>query len=87
MALLSRGQRLWLIFPGSSTAIALFLTNLYCLRKMMGCRRRLLGDGTAGVEVLDPSEQRLLEAVLVIDEFCKELAAVTFVKYHHFSST
>ena len=54
---------------------------------MMGCRRRLLGDGTAGVEVLDPSEQRLLEAVLVIDEFCKELAAVTFVKYHHFSSS
>ena len=54
---------------------------------MMGCRRRLLGDGTVEGEVLDPSEQRLLEAVLVIDEFCKELAAVTFVKYHHFSST
>ena len=51
----------------------------------MGCRRRLLGDGTVGGDVLDPNEQRLLEAVLVIDEFCKELAAVTFVKYQCFA--
>ena len=56
------------------------------IRKMMGCRRRLLGDGAVAGDALDPAEQRLLEAVLVIDEFCKELAAVTFVKYHHFSS-
>ena len=51
----------------------------------MGCRRRLLGDGAVAGDALDPAEQRLLEAVLVIDEFCQELAAVTFVKYHHFS--
>ena len=71
--------------PQIFLAQLLFLNT--CLnRKMMGCRRRLLGDGTVGGEVLDPDEQRLLEAVLVIDEFCKELAAVTFVKYHHFSS-
>merc|ERR1712013_590483 len=37
-------------------------------------------------EVVGSAVQRS-EAVLVIDECCKELAAVTFVKYHHFSST
>ena len=36
-------------------------------------------------DVSSPEELLLLEAVLVIDEFCKELAAVTFVKYHCFS--
>ena len=48
--------------------------------------RKLIQPTQVGGDVLDPDEQRLLEAVLVIDEFCKELAAVTFVKYHHFSS-
>ena len=55
-------------------------------RKMVAVRRRLLGDGQATGEPPDPAELLLLEAVLVIDEFCKELAAITFVKYHHFSS-
>lgn len=57
-------------------------------KKMYACRRRLLGDHskeTREEEVVDPKELLLLEAVLVIDEFCKELAAVTFVKYHVFS--
>jgi len=30
---------------------------------------------------ISPEEIKLLEAILVLDEFCKELAAVTFVKY------
>ena len=57
-------------------------------RKMMGCRKMLLGSG--GVrgpdDQLSPEELILLEAILVIDEFCKELAAISFVKYHAFSS-
>ena len=56
-------------------------------RKMMACRRRVLGAGGGG-EVPEPGQDQgallLLEAVLVLDEFCKELAAITFVKYHHY---
>ena len=56
-------------------------------RKMLSVRRSLLGDGEV-VDRLEDSrmeERVLLEAVLVVDEFCKELAAVAFVKYHCFS--
>lgn len=57
-------------------------------RKMYGCRRRLLGENkdkiTRDLEC-SPEEKVLLEAILVIDEFSKELAAVTFVKYHCFT--
>ena len=31
-------------------------------------------------------EERLLEAIVVLDEFCKELAAISLVKYHLYSS-
>jgi hypothetical protein len=31
-------------------------------------------------------EERLVEAIVVIDEFCKELAAISLVKYHLYSS-
>jgi len=58
-------------------------------KKMYWCRKKLLGDHTKEsreVDEVDPEEMLLLEAILVIDEFCKELAAVTFVKYHCFSS-
>lgn len=55
--------------------------------KMTSCRRRLLGDLmvedsslTRGLQ--NREETVLLEAILVLEEFCKELAAVNFVKYH-----
>jgi len=55
--------------------------------KMLGCRRRMLGDQNSSSKEVEcqPEEQLLLEAILVLDEFCKELAAVTFVKYHCFA--
>jgi len=55
--------------------------------KMLGCRRRLLGDQNSSSKEIqcEPEELVLLEAILVLDEFCKELAAVTFVKYHCFA--
>lgn len=33
-------------------------------------------------ETSDENES-LFEAIVVLEEFCKELAAITFVKYHH----
>jgi hypothetical protein len=30
-------------------------------------------------------DERLLEAIVVLDEFCKELAAISLVKYHLYS--
>jgi len=57
--------------------------------KMLGCRKKLLGDQNSSPSSkelsCDPEEQVLLESILVLDEFCKELAAVTFVKYHCFA--
>ena len=57
-------------------------------RKMAAVRRKLLGDqdrqdsSQRSHQEKGESEEEtlLLEAILVIDEFCKELAAVTFVK-------
>jgi len=71
-----------------SVAVIRTESVLHFPKKMYACRRRLLGDHSKEVreeEVLDQKEIVLLEAILVIDEFCKELAAVTFVKYHCFS--
>ncbi|PSN44327.1 hypothetical protein C0J52_11105 [Blattella germanica] len=44
-------------------------------------RQKLLGDGTDAPE----EENSVLESVVVLEEFCKELAAIAFVKYHHSS--
>ena len=32
---------------------------------------------------IDEKTTRIIEALIVIEEFCKELAAVSFVKYHN----
>jgi len=55
--------------------------------KLLIIRKTLLGetDVDADEAVLIDSENtaRILEALIVIEEFCKELAAVSFVKYHN----
>ena len=57
--------------------------------KMLRCRKKLLGDQSQVSprrEIEIPAEElKLLESILVLDEFCKELAAVTFVKYQCFA--
>ncbi|XP_077290421.1 FHF complex subunit HOOK interacting protein 2A-like isoform X2 [Arctopsyche grandis] len=45
-------------------------------------RQRLLGDES--IEDGDKSDP-LFESLIVVEEFCKELAAIYFVKYHHSS--
>lgn len=40
------------------------------------------GSGRKAKKELDESEH-LFEALIVLEEFCKELAAIAFVKYHH----
>ncbi|CAN7998600.1 unnamed protein product [Ixodes hexagonus] len=49
-------------------------------RKLVLTRSALLGDG--GDDTALGEESSVLEALIVIEEFCKELAAVAFVKYH-----
>ncbi|XP_021918003.1 protein FAM160B1-like isoform X3 [Zootermopsis nevadensis] len=44
-------------------------------------RQKLLGDG----DDVQEEENSLLESVVVLEEFCKEVAAITFVKFHHSS--
>ncbi|NXY82326.1 F16B1 protein, partial [Alcedo cyanopectus] len=47
--------------------------------KLLLVRKRLLGLEPEG-PIID--HLRLLEGVIVLEEFCKELAAIAFVKYH-----
>lgn len=49
-------------------------------RKLMLTRSALLND--SGDDCALGEEAGVLEAIIVIEEFCKELAAVAFVKYH-----
>lgn len=47
--------------------------------KLLLVRKRLLGLEPEGPIV---DHITLLEGVIVLEEFCKELAAIAFVKYH-----
>nr|XP_057913942.1 protein FAM160B1 [Doryrhamphus excisus] len=47
--------------------------------KLLLVRKRLLGLEPEGINV---DHMTLLEGVIVLEEFCKELAAIAFVKYH-----
>nr|XP_050040227.1 FHF complex subunit HOOK interacting protein 2A-like [Dermacentor andersoni] len=49
-------------------------------RKLMLTRNALLND--SGDDCTLGEESGVLEAIIVLEEFCKELAAVAFVKYH-----
>lgn len=54
-------------------------------RKMLlRTRQELLGDVTYNHEFSGETSS-LLESVVVLEEFCKELAAIVYVKYHHAS--
>ncbi|XP_068597117.1 FHF complex subunit HOOK interacting protein 2A [Brachionichthys hirsutus] len=52
--------------------------------KLLLVRKRLLGLEPEGVTI---DHMALLEGVIVLEEFCKELAAIAFVKYHAASSS
>ncbi|XP_058507471.1 protein FAM160B1 isoform X2 [Solea solea] len=47
--------------------------------KLLLVRKRLLGLEPEGITI---DHMTLLEGVIVLEEFCKELAAIAFVKYH-----
>ncbi|XP_037321033.2 protein FAM160B1 isoform X2 [Pungitius pungitius] len=47
--------------------------------KLLLVRKRLLGLEPEGINI---DHMTLLEGVIVLEEFCKELAAIAFVKYH-----
>uniref|UniRef100_A0A665WU96 Family with sequence similarity 160 member B1 n=1 Tax=Echeneis naucrates TaxID=173247 RepID=A0A665WU96_ECHNA len=52
--------------------------------KLLLVRKRLLGLEPEGINV---DHMTLLEGVIVLEEFCKELAAIAFVKYHAAASS
>uniref|UniRef100_A0A672LE49 Protein FAM160B1-like n=1 Tax=Sinocyclocheilus grahami TaxID=75366 RepID=A0A672LE49_SINGR len=52
--------------------------------KLLLVRKRLLGLEREGMSV---DHVTLLEGVIVLEEFCKELAAIAFVKFHASAST
>uniref|UniRef100_A0A8C2AAW8 Family with sequence similarity 160 member B1 n=1 Tax=Cyprinus carpio TaxID=7962 RepID=A0A8C2AAW8_CYPCA len=52
--------------------------------KLLLVRKRLLGLEPEGMSI---DHVTLLEGVIVLEEFCKELAAIAFVKFHASTST
>nr|XP_033469087.1 protein FAM160B1 isoform X1 [Epinephelus lanceolatus] len=52
--------------------------------KLLLVRKRLLGLEPEGINI---DHMTLLEGVIVLEEFCKELAAIAFVKYHAAASS
>ncbi|KAL7889345.1 hypothetical protein AOLI_G00016030 [Acnodon oligacanthus] len=52
--------------------------------KLLLVRKRLLGLEPEGLSI---DHVTLLEGVIVLEEFCKELAAIAFVKFHASTST
>ncbi|KAK7925462.1 hypothetical protein WMY93_007772 [Mugilogobius chulae] len=52
--------------------------------KLLLVRKRLLGLEPEGLNI---DHMTLLEGVIVLEEFCKELAAIAFVKYHATASS
>ncbi|XP_051506704.1 FHF complex subunit HOOK interacting protein 2A-like isoform X2 [Myxocyprinus asiaticus] len=52
--------------------------------KLLLVRKRLLGLEPEGMSI---DHVTLLEGVIVLEEFCKELAAIAFVKFHASAST
>ncbi|XP_075875135.1 FHF complex subunit HOOK interacting protein 2A isoform X1 [Nelusetta ayraudi] len=52
--------------------------------KLLLVRKRLLGLEPEGISI---DHMTLLEGVIVLEEFCKELAAIAFVKYHAASTS
>ena len=53
-------------------------------RLLVRTRKRLQGYEMppSATTITSEEEERLLEGVIVLEEFCKELAAITFVKFH-----
>ncbi|XP_071778678.2 FHF complex subunit HOOK interacting protein 2A isoform X2 [Centroberyx gerrardi] len=52
--------------------------------KLLLVRKRLLGLEPEGINI---DHMTLLEGVIVLEEFCKELAAIAFVKFHATASS
>ena len=55
-------------------------------RKIYVCRKTLLGsseaDRAAAIS-LSPADTRIIDGLIVLEEFSKEIAAIALVKYHH----
>ena len=60
-------------------------------KKIFACKRNLLGSPQVVSSPmsddkpelsLNESETKLIDAVIILEEFCKELAAITLVKYN-----
>lgn len=40
-------------------------------------------DTVDETESINEVDEQLFESLVILEEFCKELAAITFVKYHY----
>ena len=50
-------------------------------------RKKLLGDNSGALQSIfeNTEEEKMMNALVVLDEFGKELAAICLVKYHLYS--
>lgn len=60
--------------------IQISVQNVQNLKKKLELTRKILLTNEEGCNSFE--ESNVLEAIIVLEEFCKELAAIAFVKYH-----
>jgi hypothetical protein len=52
--------------------------------KIYACKKSLLGSRNVDRSFLNlsPSQAQTIDALIILEEFCKELAAITLAKFH-----
>ncbi|KAL5021660.1 hypothetical protein ScPMuIL_000815 [Solemya velum] len=73
-------RTLFSVFQKVATEIKQELTNHPDLTHRLGLTRKRLMGVTSDIHRLEGQTQ--LEAIIVLEEFCKELSAIAFVKHH-----
>ena len=53
--------------------------------KIYACKKNLLGSRNVDRTLLNlsRSEAQTIDALIILEEFCKELAAITLAKFHY----
>ena len=52
--------------------------------KIYACKKSLMGSKNVkrGLLNLTPVQAQVIDALIILEEFCKELAAITLAKFH-----
>ncbi|XP_076313495.1 FHF complex subunit HOOK interacting protein 2A-like [Tachypleus tridentatus] len=78
--LVPTARSLYLVLLKLVEDIKVSVQGIQNLKKKLELTRKILLNNEEGCNTFE--ESNVLEAIIVLEEFCKELAAIAFVKYH-----